>query len=56
MSQDNAVRLKCSNCGQANYWTHKNTRKLADIKLENKKFCKRCVAHTKHAEMKKKSK
>ncbi|MCD6270796.1 50S ribosomal protein L33 [bacterium] len=48
------VKLKCSECGQINYYTHKSQRtRTLGKKLALKKFCKRCRKHTKHTEVKK---
>ncbi len=53
MSQDNLIKLKCEVCGNINYYSHKNKKKLREHKLELKKFCKKCRKHTLHKEMKK---
>ena len=50
-SQDRLLRLKCSVCKQANYYTSKN-KKLVTKKLEFNKFCKFCKKSTKHKEAK----
>ncbi|MGC9046559.1 MAG: 50S ribosomal protein L33 [Minisyncoccia bacterium] len=49
---ENVFRLKCSKCGSVNYFTHKN-KKTVDRKLELKKYCSHCRAHTIHKESKK---
>ena len=49
MAQDNLLRMKCTICKQANYYTSKN-KKLVERKLEYKKFCKWCKKHTPHKE------
>jgi len=49
MAQDNLLRMKCTVCKQANYFTSKN-KKLVERKLEYKKFCKWCKKHTPHKE------
>src|SRR3990167_2313837 len=49
MSQDNLLRLKCTTCKRANYYTSKNKKKV-ERKLEFKKFCKWCHKHTPHKE------
>lgn len=49
MSQDNLLRLKCSECSKKNYYTTKNKKKV-ERKLEMKKFCKWCRKHTTHKE------
>ena len=51
MSQDRLLRLKCSVCKSANYYTSKN-KKLVTKKLGLKKFCKDCVKNTMHKEAK----
>ncbi|MGM9988778.1 MAG: 50S ribosomal protein L33 [Bacillaceae bacterium] len=45
------VSLACSQCGGRNYSTAKNTNTIAE-RLEIKKFCKNCNAHTIHRETK----
>ncbi len=52
MSQDNFLRLKCSVCKSANYFTSKNFKKV-ERKLEYKKFCKVCRKRTTHKEARK---
>ncbi len=48
------VKLKCSECGQVNYYLHKSQRvKTLGKKLTLKKFCKKCRKHTLHQEAKK---
>lgn len=54
MSQDNLVRLKCSQCSTVNYYTRKN-KKTNEAKIELQKFCNECRKHKKHVEIKKKS-
>ncbi|KKP93500.1 MAG: 50S ribosomal protein L33 [Parcubacteria group bacterium GW2011_GWA1_36_12] len=49
MAQDNLLRMKCTVCKQANYYTSKN-KKLVTRKLEYNKFCKWCKKHTPHKE------
>jgi len=49
MAQENLLRLKCSVCKRANYYTSKN-KKLVERKLEMKKFCKWCKKSTVHKE------
>ena len=51
MSQDNLLRLKCTVCKNANYYTTKNKKKV-ERKLEYKKFCKKCRKRTNHKEAK----
>ncbi len=52
MSQDNLIKMQCTKCKRINYWTSKNKRKV-ERKIEVKKFCKWCKAHTLHKETKK---
>ena len=52
MSQDFLIKLVCTKCKRANYWTRKN-RKKVERKIELAKFCKWCKAKTKHKEQKK---
>ncbi|NIQ15687.1 MAG: 50S ribosomal protein L33 [Candidatus Dadabacteria bacterium] len=52
MSQENLIKLQCSQCKRINYWSRKNKKKIQK-KLELKKFCKWCRKHTLHKEMKK---
>ena len=51
MSQDRLLRLKCSVCKSANYYTSKN-KKLVTAKLGLNKYCKKCKKTTKHKEAK----
>lgn len=51
MSQDNLLRLKCSKCKNANYYTTKNKKKV-ERKLEFIKFCNTCRKRTVHKESK----
>ncbi|MBZ0268201.1 50S ribosomal protein L33 [bacterium] len=43
------VVLECSECGSRNYTTSKDRAKQPD-RLEQRKFCRRCNAHTLHRE------
>ena len=45
------VKLKCSDCHMINYYYWK--KKVAEYKLNFKKFCKYCRKHTQHKEAKK---
>ncbi|MFY0761078.1 MULTISPECIES: 50S ribosomal protein L33 [Bacillaceae] len=45
------VTLACTDCGSRNYTTMKNT-SSSEERLEFKKFCKACNAHTDHRETK----
>ncbi|OGN27721.1 MAG: 50S ribosomal protein L33 [Candidatus Yanofskybacteria bacterium RIFCSPLOWO2_01_FULL_49_17] len=49
MSQENLLRLKCSVCKSANYYTTKNKKKV-ERKIEMQKFCKKCKKRTLHKE------
>jgi len=51
MSQDNLIKMTCSECKRDNYFTFKNKKKLKE-KLELKKYCKWCKKHTLHKEKK----
>lgn len=44
-----AVTIACTQCKQRNYITSKNKRKQTD-KMELKKYCPFCNAHTLHKE------
>ncbi|NLJ56257.1 MAG: 50S ribosomal protein L33 [Firmicutes bacterium] len=43
------VTLACTDCKERNYTTTKNKRTNPD-RLEFKKYCPRCTAHTLHKE------
>ena len=45
------VTLSCSECKERNYTTEKN-RRNDPARIELKKFCSRCRAHTLHRETK----
>ena len=47
--------MKCSKCARKNYHTRKNKRTV-ERKLEYKKYCQWCRAHTPHNEAKLKGK
>jgi len=51
MSQENLVKLKCSECKRINYYTRRN-KKTIKKKLELKKYCPHCRKHTLHKETK----
>ncbi|MBT3230909.1 50S ribosomal protein L33 [Candidatus Uhrbacteria bacterium] len=51
MSQDNMIKLECTECKTANYRSHKNKKKIQE-RLEIKKFCKQCGKHVMHKESK----
>ncbi|MDP2629677.1 MAG: 50S ribosomal protein L33 [Candidatus Harrisonbacteria bacterium] len=48
----NIIKLRCPDCKRTNYYTRKN-KKLVERKIELKKFCKQCRAHTMHKEARK---
>jgi len=43
------IILRCSECGQNNYYTQKNRQNVADS-LKLKKHCPECRKHTEHEE------
>jgi large subunit ribosomal protein L33 len=51
MSQDNLIKLECTQCKHVGYQSHKNKKTLKE-RLELKKFCKWCRAHVAHKETK----
>jgi large subunit ribosomal protein L33 len=51
MSQDNLIKLQCTECRDVNYNSRRN-KKTLKTKLEMKKFCKNCRKHTPHKEIK----
>ncbi|NIP33249.1 50S ribosomal protein L33 [Candidatus Saccharibacteria bacterium] len=51
MSQDNMIKLECTDCKTINYYSRKNKKKLKE-RIEIKKFCKKCKKHTLHKETK----
>ncbi|MFH1631755.1 MAG: 50S ribosomal protein L33 [bacterium] len=51
MSQDNLIRLECTECKKINYQSKKNKKIIKD-RLEMKKHCKWCEKHTMHKETK----
>ncbi|MCP6719458.1 MAG: 50S ribosomal protein L33 [Patescibacteria group bacterium] len=46
------VKMGCSECKRINYYTRRS-KKMAEAKLELKKFCKWCRKHTLHKQKKK---
>lgn len=48
---DRMVVLACKECKERNYTTTKNKKTHKD-RMEIKKFCSRCNAHTEHMETK----
>ncbi|MCG2693862.1 50S ribosomal protein L33 [Candidatus Parcubacteria bacterium] len=51
MSQDNLIKLECTECKRINYHTSKNKKKLKN-RIELQKHCKWCKKHTLHKETK----
>ncbi len=51
MSQDNMIKLECTECKRINYFSRKNKKILKD-RLELKKYCRHCKRHTLHKETK----
>jgi len=51
MSQDNLIRLECTDCKRVNYHSKKNKKTLKN-RLEMSKFCKWCKKHVTHKETK----
>ncbi len=51
MSQDNMIKLECTECKAVNYNSHKNKKILKD-RLEMNKYCPKCRKHTAHKETK----
>ncbi|PIP60854.1 50S ribosomal protein L33 [Candidatus Uhrbacteria bacterium CG22_combo_CG10-13_8_21_14_all_47_17] len=50
MSQDNLIKLECTDCKRVNYHSTKN--KKIKVRLELQKFCKHCKKGTAHKETK----
>ena len=51
MSQDNLIKMECTECKRVNYFSRKN-KKILKERLELKKFCKWCKKHQPHKETK----
>lgn len=51
MSQENLIKLECTECKRVTYHSRKNKKTLKN-RLELKKFCKHCHKHTVHKETK----
>jgi len=51
MSQDNMIKLECTECKRINYFSRKN-KKILKERLEMNKYCKFCKKHTPHKETK----
>ncbi|MEK7158194.1 MAG: 50S ribosomal protein L33 [Patescibacteria group bacterium] len=50
MSQENLIKLECTECKRITYYTYRN--KKLKTRLELKKHCKWCKKHTAHKETK----
>ena len=51
MSQDNLIKLECTECKRINYYSSKNKKNLKN-RIELKKHCKWCKKHALHKETK----
>lgn len=51
MSQENLIKMECTECHRVNYHSSKNKKKLKN-RLEISKFCKWCDKHITHKETK----
>lgn len=51
MSQDNLIKLECTECKKVNYRSRKNKKTLKE-RLELNKYCSTCGKHTVHKETK----
>jgi len=51
MSQDNLIKMECSECRSINYYSSRNKKKVK-TKLELKKYCAKCKKHVMHKETK----
>ncbi|MBD3359505.1 MAG: 50S ribosomal protein L33 [Candidatus Buchananbacteria bacterium] len=51
MSQENLIKLECTECKRINYYSQKNKKTIKE-RLELKKYCKHCKKHTLHKETK----
>jgi len=52
MSQDNRIKMQCTECKRINYNTTKNKKTLKAIRLEMSKYCRFCKKHIIHKETK----
>ncbi|MEK7122691.1 MAG: 50S ribosomal protein L33 [Patescibacteria group bacterium] len=52
MSQDNLIKLECSECKKITHHTYKNKKKLSKVRLQLNKYCRSCRKHTLHKETK----
>ena len=50
MSQDNLIKLECTECRKVNYHSKKNSK--IKSRLELRKYCKHCKAAKAHKETK----
>ncbi|MBP9749082.1 50S ribosomal protein L33 [Patescibacteria group bacterium] len=51
MSQDNLIKMECTNCHRVNYYSQKNKKTLKN-RLELSKFCRWDKKHQVHKETK----
>ncbi|MBU1149118.1 50S ribosomal protein L33 [Patescibacteria group bacterium] len=51
MSQDNLIKMECTECKRVTHFSHKNKKTLRN-RLELKKYCQWCKKHTNHKETK----
>ncbi|RMD59052.1 50S ribosomal protein L33 [Candidatus Parcubacteria bacterium] len=51
MSQDNLIKMECTECKRINYYSRKNKKTIKE-RLQFKKYCKFCRRHTLHKETK----
>ncbi|MEK7584880.1 MAG: 50S ribosomal protein L33 [Patescibacteria group bacterium] len=51
MSQDNLIKLECTECRHINYFSKRNKKTIKE-RLQIKKFCAWCKKHTPHKENK----
>lgn len=51
MSQDNMIKMECTECKKTNYFSRKNKKTLKG-RLELSKYCRSCRKHTVHKETK----
>ncbi|MCD6471186.1 50S ribosomal protein L33 [bacterium] len=51
MSQENLIKLECTECHHINYFSRKNKKKVK-TRLQIKKYCPYCKKHTIHKETK----
>jgi len=51
MSQDNLIKLQCSECKHINYHSKRNKKTLKN-KIQLEKYCRHCKKHQLHKEAK----